>query len=170
MDEHVPIESASDGTQVKEETINPEIVRVDQRGSVIATAPIEDVIKEWSLENPRALGGGLAARILAAATQHVHNQLRDMSCRIDNANLTIDRLKTESAVKDVTIAVQKEQIVSLSRGKYSRLAMASFSTVLFGFAIDFFRNNMIGYGLSFIVMAVVLGIGTVLSAPRRDAK
>ena len=160
-----PMETAGDGTQKAElAPATTEVINLPSASRVGAYS-IPDAIDKISQANPRSLGGEIGAALISATTKHISFELQETKIELRDSRNKIETLQTQLARKDTEIAVQNEQIGNLSRGRHTRNLFLVLGTTLVGFSIEFFRNNLVSYGCSCLVMGGVILLGTWLSAP-----
>jgi len=160
-----PEETSGDGTQQAEPAPHAREVTYLPPTSCIGSFAIPEAIDRISQANPRSLGGEIGSVLIAAATKHISFELQETKHDLRDSRGRIEILQTQLARRDIQIAVQDERIAGLTRGRHVRNLFVVFGTALVGFSIEFFRNNLVAYGWSCLVMGGAILLGTWLSVP-----
>lgn len=121
----------------------------------LSTLGLAHTIEGLALQNPRGFGNVVVVKLLANAV-HTFERQQEANAEAMNNALADSRMRSDELSKSRTeVAVLNERLGNQSREnrKMQRIRGAAgfAATILLGFAVDFYKNNL-------VVAAVVIGL------------
>ncbi len=163
-----PPDHSADGTQKKETSENSIVEVLTPIDKKLGTAVFQDAIDLLSQKYPRNLGGEIGSVLIAAATRHLTFQLQETKSELREVRANADSLREQVSQKDILIARQDEKLTALSQGRHFRYLLVTLGTALVGLGLELILKEMVGFGLSCILIGLVIIAGTWFLIPKRD--